>query len=144
MNRIRSWLYIGKYRETQDALLLKLHQIEAMLLLAEFVEHPGIVSLYLSVEDGKPLTEKMLRQGISFIKESKAAERRILVACGAGISRSTVFALAALKEIEEIDLLTAYQIVKEHHPSAMPNPVLWKSLCNYYGETIALSELFRR
>lgn len=55
MNRIRPWLYIGKYRETLNRRLLAVNQIQAMLLLAEPVEHPGITSLYLPVEDFAPI-----------------------------------------------------------------------------------------
>ena len=45
MNKIRPWLYIGKYRETKNSFLLEAHQIGAMLQLAELVEHTGIISL---------------------------------------------------------------------------------------------------
>ena len=100
MNQIRPWLYIGKYRETRDYRLLTAHGITAMLLLAELVEHPGITSLYLAVEDGEPLPHEMLTKGVDFVKAQKAAGQTILVACGAGISRSASFAAAALKEMK--------------------------------------------
>ena len=60
MDKIRPWLYIGKYRETLDGRYLSAHNITAMLLLAELVEHPGITSLYLAVEDGEPLPSESL------------------------------------------------------------------------------------
>lgn len=136
MNQIRSWLYIGKYRETKDFELLSECGIEAMLLLAELVEHPGINSTYLPVEDGVPIPEELLQQGVQFVLAEKQKGRRVLVACGAGISRSAAFATAVLKEIEPLSLLEAFLAVKAVHPIAMPHPAVWKSLCDHYGESI--------
>ena len=142
MDQIRPWLYIGKYRETKDVFLLGYHQIGAMLQLAELVEHTGIISLYLPVEDGVSLPEPMLKEGIDFIKNQKDQGRKIMVSCGAGISRSTTFAIAALKEIEQLNLSDSFQEIKLHHPETMPHPALWKSLCEYYKEEISYSTMF--
>lgn len=141
MNQIRPWLYIGKYRETLDGRYLASHNITAMLLLAELVEHLGITSLYLAVEDGEPLPNEMLAQGVEFVKAQQAAGQTILVACGAGISRSATFAVAALKEIEGIGLREAMHIVKKAHPESMPHFHLWQSLCDYYGEVVPWVEI---
>lgn len=56
----------------------------------------------------------------------------VLVACGAGISRSTTFAIAALKEAEGVSLLEAARIVRPAHFDGMPHPALWELLCHYY------------
>ena len=141
MDQIREWLYIGKYRETKNESLLKRYDVSVMLLLAELVEHPGIESLYVAVEDGEPLPFDLLRQGVNFVVKQQQRGETVLVACGAGISRSATFAIAALKEIEGIPLLEAYQIVKEAHPESLPHFRLWNSLCEYYGEAISWTEL---
>ncbi|MFZ4547704.1 MAG: hypothetical protein ACOYN4_09730 [Bacteroidales bacterium] len=86
MNQIRPWLFIGKYRETLDIELLKIHGIGSMLQLAELVEQPQIQSLYLAVDDGIALPYEMLKAGIEFIKTNQNEGRKVLVACGAGIS----------------------------------------------------------
>jgi len=143
MNQIRPWLYIGKYRETRDFDLLKAHQIGAMLLLAELVEHPGIMSLYLAVEDGATISPQILKTGIEFVKSNKNAGRKTLVACGAGISRSATFAIASLKEIEQTSLLEAYHIVKQKHPETLPHPLLWKSLCGFFDENIPFFQILK-
>lgn len=134
MDRIRPWLYIGKYRDTLNPNLLAVNRIEAMLQLAELVEHPGIVSLYLPVEDFQPIPPNLLRQGIGFVRAQKQQKHRVLIACGAGINRSTAFAVAALKEEEGLDLLEAFRMVKRSHPEAMPHPPIWASLCEYFQE----------
>jgi protein-tyrosine phosphatase len=141
MDRIRPWLYIGKYRDTLNPNLLAVNRIEAMLQLAELVEHPGIVSLYLPVEDFQPIPPDLLRQGIDFVRAQKQHEHRVLIACGAGINRSTAFAVAALREEEGLSLLDAFRAVKRVHPEAMPHPPIWASLCEYYQENIPFDKL---
>ena len=75
------------------------------------------------------------------MKEQQAAEQIILVACGAGISRSATFAVAALKEIQGISLREAMHIVKHAHPESMPHLHLWQSLCSYYNEAVPWTEI---
>lgn len=141
MDRIRPWLYIGKYRETLDFQLLQSNGITAMLLLAELVEHEGISSCYLAVEDGEPLPNELLQEGIDFIATKKQQEDTILIACGAGISRSATYAIAALKEIEGKRLVDAFHAVKQAHPVSMPHPALWATLCEHYDEPVAWEEI---
>jgi hypothetical protein len=76
MNEIRPWLYVGKYRETLDSYLLGLHRIDAMLQLAEAVRQPGIVSLFLPVEDGEPLPVDLLRRGVDFVLNKRRSEHK--------------------------------------------------------------------
>lgn len=140
MYQIRPWLYIGKYRETLNPYLLAAHKIGAMLQLADLVEQPGITSLYLDVDDGVPLPLELLRQGVDFVITNKGQNSKVLIACGAGISRSAAFAVAALKEIEGLDLLSGLRAVKQKHPEAMPHPAIWESLCAYYQENVPFSD----
>lgn len=140
MHRIRSWLYVGKYRETLNPHLLAANEIGAILQLADLVEQPGVTFLYLPVDDGVPLPAELLRKGVDFVIASKKQNNRILVACGAGTSRSAAFVVAALKEIEGLDLLSALRAVKQKHPEAMPHPAIWESLCAYYQENVPFSD----
>ena len=143
MNKIRPWLYIGKYAETTDHEWLKVNGITAMLLLAEPVKHLGIASLYLQVEDGIPIPDGLLEAGVDFIKKQKDAGQTILVACGAGVSRSGTYAIAALAKIEQLELLQATKEVKHSHPATFPHPELWLSLCEYLGKELSYSEMMR-
>ncbi|MBN1933664.1 MAG: dual specificity protein phosphatase family protein [Anaerolineae bacterium] len=137
LNQIRPWLFIGKYRQTRSLPLLQSYNIGAMLQLAELVEQPGIDSLYLPIEDGEPLSVDLLKQGIDFIRHHHDSGHRVLIACGAGISRSAAFAMAALKEIESLGLLEALRAIKQVYPKAMPHMALWESLCAYYQEDVS-------
>jgi protein-tyrosine phosphatase len=141
VNKIRPWLYIGKYRDTLNQHLLSAYNIGAMLQLADLVEQPGITSLYLPVDDGVPLPDDLLRQGVDFVLGEKSRGRIVLIACGAGISRSAAFAVAVLKEVEGLGLLDAFRVVKGRHPLAMPHPAIWESLCAYYQEDVSFYDL---
>ena len=141
MDPIRPWLYIGKYRDTRDYSLLMVNRIQAMLQFAEPVEQPGITSLFLPVEDIEPIPAALLRQGVDFVRDCKRQQHRVLIACGAGINRSTAFAVAVLKEEEGLGLLAAFQEVKRNHTEATPHQPVWESLCHYYQEVIPWVEL---
>lgn len=102
--------------------------------MAEKVEQPNIVSLYLPVEDFAPLQPELLRRGIDFIREQKQNGRRILVACAAGINRSSAFCAATIKEEEGLSLFDAFKEVKKKHPESLPHEPVWESLCKFYDE----------
>lgn len=142
MNAIRDWLYIGKYTETVNISLLQAMGINAMLLLAQEVNHPEITTLYLAVEDGSELPFDVLEKGIEFALKQKHDGKKLLVAFGAGISRSASFAVAILKEAENLSLEKALAEISFHHPQSLPHPALWKSICEYYDEAIPLREMF--
>ena len=143
MDEVRPWLFIGKYRDTIDRAYLLAKSIDAMLELAEKVEQAGIVSLYLPVEDVAPIPFALLAQGITFVREHKKQGHRVLVACGAGINRSSAFSLAALKEEEGLGLFEAFMEVKKKHSESMPHGPVWESLCSYYNETIPYMDVMR-
>jgi len=143
MDQIRSWLFIGSYRDTKNPSYLTLNSIRAMLQLAELVEQPGVTSLYLPVQDLAPIPFELLEKGISFIREQKGLGHRILVACGAGINRSSSFCAAALKEEERLSLFEAFKEVKKKHPESMPHQPVWESLCKYYQETTPYLDVIR-
>jgi protein-tyrosine phosphatase len=143
MDEIRPWLFIGAYRDTLNRSYLEFKSIQAMLQLAEKVEQPNIVSLYLPVEDLAPISREHIRQGVEFIRKHKAIGNRVLVACGAGINRSSSFCAAALKEEENISLFEAFKDVKRLHPESMPHKPVWESLCNYYNEMTPYLDVMR-
>jgi predicted protein tyrosine phosphatase len=143
MDAIRPYLLIGGVHDTHDLRLLRYHHVGAMLQLAAEIEHPEIPSLYLPIHDGVPLTSGFLDRAIAYIWEQKAADRATLVACGLGISRSATVVIAARVEIDGDNLLAALQETRALHPETRPHPVLWKSLCDRYGENISYREVIR-
>lgn len=136
MYAIRDWLYVGKYTETRSRALLRIEGITAMLQLAEEAIQPDMASLYVPMVDGLPAPFEVFDTGLAFIRAQKAAGQRILVACGAGISRSVTLTMAALMEHEHLELFDAYRAVLEHHPDAFPHFELVISLAAYHGQTL--------
>jgi len=139
MNKIRSWLYIGKYKDTRNFYLLSRFNITSMLLLAELVEHPGITSRYFAVDDGVPLPTNLLQEGIQFVTDEKKRDHTILVACGAGISRSATFATAILKEVEQVSLLDAFKISRSQTLFGNACPDARQSATPQYHQTRLIS-----
>lgn len=142
MYQIRDWLYVGKYSDTKNKDYLAEHNITAMLELASPVTQPGIPAKYIAMEDGEPFVPDKLSEALAFIREQKADGRRILVACGAGISRSTVVAMAALMEHEERTLFDAYREVYHMHRGANPHHELLIALAKYHGQDLDLLDIW--
>ena len=143
MDEIRPWLYIGSIRDTANEHYLAYNSIRAMLQLAAKVEHSEIAIMYLPIEDFAPLNYELLEKGVKFIREQKRLDHRVLVACGAGINRSSSFCAAALKEEEGLSLFEAFKEVKRKHPEAMPHQPVWESLCKYYNESTPYLDIMR-
>lgn len=143
MDEVRPWLFIGGLRDTLNPSYLSFNSITAMLQLAMEVPQPGITSVYLPVEDFAPLKVDLLEKGIGFIREQKKLNRRILVACGAGINRSSAYCSAALKEEEGLPLFDAFKEVRRRHPESLPHEPVWESLCSYYNDSTPYMELMR-
>ena len=134
MHIIRSWLAVGKYSETISRPILDTYNITAMLQLSGEAKQPNIETHFMFVEDGEALPHDKIREGITFIREQKAQGKNVLVACGAGVSRSVTFTMMALMEEEGLELFDAYREVFQHHPEALPHPELIRSVLAYYGQ----------
>jgi len=134
MHRIRDWLYIANYTYTHNDYALQRHQIGAMLQLAISNPSERVKTLYHPVEDGVALTPDELRIGLEFIATHYEADKRVLIACRAGVCRSAVFGIGALMKVENISLPDAYRVVKTHHPDARPFFPPLQSLAEFFDE----------
>ena len=122
MNLIRPYLAIGSLRDTQDASLLARHAITALVSVAEPIAHQGIASFFVPFDDGLPLRAGDVQKVVAFVQAQKEAGGTTLLACALGVSRSASLAIAAIKETEAVDLMTAYCIVKRAPPRSAPAP----------------------
>lgn len=142
MYPIRDWLLVGKFAQTRDRDLLESHNVQAMLQLAEPYSQAGIETLYLEMKDGEPIDAATLQHGLDFIREHHAAGHVTLLACGAGISRSPLMAMAALMETEGLALFEAYEAVYRQHRGAQPHHELVMSLAAYHGQNLTLLDVW--
>lgn len=132
ITQLADWLYISNYRASIHLPTLQQHHIAALLHLAERVEHPNVTACYLPVEDGEPIAPSHLDAAQTFIATHYADKHPLLIACGAGMSRSVTFCMLALKEHGGMNLVKALQHIKARHPIAQPHPELLRSLTAYY------------
>lgn len=84
-----------------------------------------------TLDDGVFIPLEKLQRGVTFIQESVNAGAKILVVCGAGMSRSVTFVLAYMLE-KGYDLKEAWQLLHSQHPPAHPTPAMWQSLIEHY------------
>lgn len=135
MNRVRPWLWIGRYRDTLAAEPLVARGVGAVLEMAEATTLGlGLRVLYLPVEDAVPLQPGMLARGLEFVAGARRDDLSVLIACGAGMSRSVVFSAAAVARAEGLELDAAMDDIRRLHPRSLPHPVLWRSVCAQFRE----------
>ncbi len=135
-------IYISGWRATQYAGYLRQAGIVNVLKLYEDVpSFPDDFNVCENpVEDGALIPADRLRRGADFVVEQVNAGRPVLVMCGAGISRSSIFVLAALVQ-RGYDLHDAFVLLREKHFEATPHPNLWLSLISCYNLPYTLPEV---
>ena len=138
MDWVAEGIAIGGKRDTTAPAALAAAGVEAVLQLHgpepcddAFPFTPRV--LQLRVLDGVPLPEEVVRESVTFIREQRSAGRRILVACGAGQSRSASLVAAYLCE-EGLTLEAAFTLLIEGRPRVLPHPALLRSLCKLYPQ----------
>lgn len=143
LHQIRDWLYTGSYDNSANLELLRQYQIRAVLQLERPVTHEAVNTLFLHVQDGYPLRAETLARALDFVRQQRTVDARVLIACNAGISRSPTLAAVMLKELEGLSLHAAFTQVRAVNPDALPDQVIWDSLCEYYGEGPAFWDLWQ-
>jgi protein-tyrosine phosphatase len=124
---------IGGYEDV-DLRHLQAHDITAVLDLtveASYSLPPSILRLKVPLEDGTPLKHEHLRLAINWLRMA-ARERRVLVHCIAGISRSPSIVMCYLHEERGMSFDDAYALIKAKRDQAQPHPVLLESIYDYY------------
>ena len=132
-NQITDFLYIGGAQLTNVSEKLKEMGITSVLKLYESPPDwpPGFVVYNMPHPDGETISDERIARHIKFITEEIKAGHKVLVVCGAGISRSSTAVLAYLVSTG-MSLPDAYHLLKSRHPIASPNPALWESLIRYF------------
>jgi len=144
MHQIRDWLFITNYALASNMEYIQKEGFDAMLQFYRPIYIPFVQTQFVELTDGKPISQAYIESGIQFIQTHHDAQEKVLVTCGAGISRSVTMTIAALKVIEGGDLESIYRDVRKRHPDAMPDQVHWDSISTYFGENVPFWEMWAR
>jgi predicted protein tyrosine phosphatase len=128
----RATLYIDHLREAKITNVLK--------LFADEPHFPADFNVCVNaLADGEVIPPGVLKRGVDFVIGRVEAGERVLVMCGAGISRSATFVLAALLERGH-DIREAFALLREQHYEATPHPAMWRSLIVEYELDLTLGD----
>lgn len=132
-NQITDSLYIGGAQLTKVSDRIKEMGITSVLKLYESPPDwpPGFTVYNVPHPDGVQISAERMARHIKFITQEIEVGHKVLVVCGAGISRSSTAVLAYLVSTG-MSLPDAYRLLKSRHPIANPNPALWQSLIRYF------------
>lgn len=134
MNLVTPLLAVGSRLDASDPQQLQANGIQALLSLAPVARPRSIwCQLYLQMADRQPLPESTLIRAMEFIHAQLQLERRVLVHCEMGISRSPSLVASYLHQYLGQDLDQAIASVKAARPIAEPHPELINSLRQYHS-----------
>ena len=126
-NEIIDNIYVGNYRFALNSSLMIKEGITHILNcgngLKNFYENDNIFKyLYIPLYDSESQKlEKYLEKSNNFIKEGSENGNKILIHCGAGMSRSITLCLMYMIIEKKYKFSDAYKIVKEKRKCAVPN-----------------------
>lgn len=143
VDRVVEGLYIGGVAAVHHAAALREAGITHVLKLS--TADQGWPDDFTVFDNALPDSEfvplEQLRRGVAFIREQRQAGRNVLVACHAGVSRSSTFVLAYLLEALGYDLREAWQHLHAQHPIAWPMPQMWESLLMHYHQPYTMADV---
>ncbi len=96
-----------------------------------------------ALNDGTFVPRERLERGVDFVRAQREAGHTVLVACAAGISRSTTFVIAYLLRALGYDLYDAWQLVHSRHPKTWPACEMWESLITHYDLPYTMDDVRR-
>ncbi|KRX05885.1 hypothetical protein PPERSA_03822 [Pseudocohnilembus persalinus] len=135
-SQILEWLYLGAERNANNHKELTVRTNINMILntATEVQNYYPEQFEYMKIDLFDSVSQDLLpyfEQGIEYIKTAKDNNKRILVHCIQGISRSASFVLAYLMKHEKMTLKEAFQLVKSKRSIARPNPKFVESLLKF-------------
>ena len=142
MNQVLDWLYVGSVEDAEDYAELQRAGIKAVLTLAWPIQHPDIAVKRVYFEDGEPIPDEVFCETLSFVRQQRRLGRKVLIACSAGVSRSSAIAIAVLHELEGYPLVEAFRTVLGKVHLAYPHQVIWNSVCRFYGQWVTTNDVW--
>ncbi len=128
----RATLYLDHLREAKITNVLK--------LFSDQPHFPADFNVYTNaLADGEMIPPGTLKRGVDFVTGRVEEGARVLVMCGAGISRSATFVLASMLE-RGWEIRPAFKLLREQHYEATPHPAMWRSLIVEYELDLTLGD----
>ncbi len=93
------------------------------------------------LDDNELVPPGCFERSAAFIREQREAGHNVLVACWAGVSRSSTFVLAYLVGELGYDLRDAWALLRARHPRAWPAPEMWTSLIAHFSLPYTLDDV---
>lgn len=127
--QITEYLYLGDCTMS-DPSILETYDISAVVRLAHgpaLPEHINVLNICIEDHPAANL-EQYFPAIISFIKVHKLQNKKVLVHCLAGISRSSSAIIAYMMCEYHLSLIKAYNYTKAKSPIIRPNPGFVKQL----------------
>ncbi len=124
INQITHKLYIGNREAGKSDKLLGIKGIEAVLQIADrsYEINDGRIRKYIAIidEPGQDIS-KYFKASYKFIDDMIKQDKRILVHCDAGVSRSSTIVIHYLMKKYGFTAKQAYNYVKKQRPCIKPN-----------------------
>lgn len=117
---ITDFVYIGS-QDCTASNVIQANNIQHVLSLGIDVEtdvnHKFVECLDLTETDIKPV----LQESLPFIAKYVSSKENVLVHCNAGVSRTSMVAIAYLMHYKSMQYDFAYSLVKDKRPAIQPN-----------------------
>jgi len=130
MSRLCSRLYLGGIKDAERLATDNSAGITAVIsLCAEEVvpKRRDIKYVRIPIEDARPVTPPQFEAVMAAIAEH-IRSGRVLLSCGAGMSRAPIFASAWIHRCGYLHIESALLEIAELRPTIDPSPVLLKSV----------------
>jgi protein-tyrosine phosphatase len=136
--RIFDWLYLGNYKDASSIEVLRNHKIESILNATiecknEFPKYFEYKKIPVC-DTVKTNIKFYFEDATNFLESCRLKNRKVLVHCYMGISRSSSCILAYLIKYKGYTFESAYLHVKSFKPDIQPNEGFVQQLRQYENE----------
>ena len=128
MDEVAENLFVGDF-EDADRLGTN-HSFDAVVSLIE--DNVEAETIYEPLTDGEN-NQKSFDSAVDAVQEVWSDDKRVLVHCAMGVSRSVTVTATAIAAEREISLRDALAQVEENRPQANPHPELVEQAYTYLG-----------